>query len=188
VTQPSSFPAPPARSAEGGAEAATTAPAAGHGDVFASREELARFAAEHRVQHELMLAADALLGELAGRVELSWIRMSLSRLPLRDVGSLAGAERHAPRGLAGAVAAAAAMKILRLDAVLGWPDVILLAVPAAILGQLGDLAESLLKRSVGVKDSGTLLPGHGGILDRIDAVLFIAPYTYLYLIVRPHLF
>ena len=59
-----------------------------------------------------------------------------------------------------------------------------LAIQGGILGQLGDLAESLIKRSVGVKDSGSLLPGHGGILDRIDAVLFIAPYVFVYLTIR----
>jgi len=59
-----------------------------------------------------------------------------------------------------------------------------LALVGASLGQAGDLAESLLKRSTGVKDSGGVLPGHGGILDRIDALMFTATTVYLYLLWR----
>ncbi|HWF44232.1 MAG TPA: phosphatidate cytidylyltransferase [Candidatus Kapabacteria bacterium] len=53
-----------------------------------------------------------------------------------------------------------------------------------VFGQIGDFAESLIKRDAGVKDSSTLIPGHGGVLDRLDSILFVAPLTYLYL----HLF
>ncbi len=63
---------------------------------------------------------------------------------------------------------------------LGWVHGAVLTLVGSALGQCGDLAESLLKRSVGVKDSGNLLPGHGGMLDRVDAVLFIAPWVYGY--------
>ncbi len=59
---------------------------------------------------------------------------------------------------------------------------IALGVVAGGLGQLGDLGESLLKRSVGVKDSGGILPGHGGILDRVDALLVTGGLSYVYLI------
>ena len=60
-----------------------------------------------------------------------------------------------------------------------WP-VILLTVALNIAAQLGDLVESLIKRGAGVKDSGTILPGHGGMLDRIDALLFAAPVLWFY--------
>ncbi|MGA8199365.1 MAG: phosphatidate cytidylyltransferase [Candidatus Sulfotelmatobacter sp.] len=64
-----------------------------------------------------------------------------------------------------------------------WP-IVLLTVALNIAAQLGDLVESLIKRGAGVKDSGAILPGHGGMLDRIDALLFAAPVLWFYAVWR----
>ena len=63
-------------------------------------------------------------------------------------------------------------------------DYIIVAVLTSIIGTFGDLTESMFKRQVGVKDSGKILPGHGGILDRFDILLLALPIVYVYLKIR----
>ena len=105
------------------------------------------------------------------------------------VGRLLGRHKLAPRispgktvegGLGGLLAGALAAWALNRLLGLEKPDLAmaLLGAGAAVAGQLGDLAESLLKRTAGIKDMGNLLPGHGGILDRLDSLLFVAPLVY----------
>ena len=57
----------------------------------------------------------------------------------------------------------------------------ILSVIVSVFGTIGDLIESKYKRQAEVKDSGTLIPGHGGLLDRLDSAIFVAPFIYLFL-------
>jgi phosphatidate cytidylyltransferase len=82
-------------------------------------------------------------------------------------------------GLAGSVFGAVLAHFWFLPS-LSLPHGIILAIVAGALGQAGDLGESVLKRSTGVKDSGAIVPGHGGILDRVDALLVTSAVVFLY--------
>jgi phosphatidate cytidylyltransferase len=82
-------------------------------------------------------------------------------------------------GIIGSLMAGVVAQVWFLDQ-LAMAHCLLVAVICGIIGQFGDLAESLLKRQVGVKDSSNLIPGHGGVLDRIDSLLFAGPAFYCY--------
>jgi phosphatidate cytidylyltransferase len=109
------------------------------------------------------------------------------------VGSAVGRHKMAPRispgktweGLAGGLAGAVVGALIVRHFGLQWippAQAVVLAVLVALAGMAGDLAESLLKRWAGVKDSGALFPGHGGMLDRLDSLLLGAPVLYYYLL------
>jgi phosphatidate cytidylyltransferase len=83
-------------------------------------------------------------------------------------------------GFVFAVLTMIAAKFIVLD-FLGWNTIISLGVIIGIIGQLGDLVESLLKRDAQVKDSSNFIPGHGGIFDRFDSLLLAAPVIFLFL-------
>ena len=156
----------------------------------------------HRVsRHLLALSYIALLLAhfiLMRRMESGrfWILFTLVAVYFGDtlafyVGRAFGKRKLAPQispgktvegglgAVAGSVAGAVISKFMFLPE-LPLIHALILGAATGGIGQLGDLWESLLKRSARVKDSGTLIPGHGGLLDRIDSVLFAAPLVYYY--------
>jgi len=138
----------------------------------------------------------ALLKRDMGDWGAGWIIMLLAMTWMSDTGAYFagrafGKHKLAPKvspkktvegalgGLLATIVAAFVVRALMLP-FLSLIDVAVIALVANVLGQTGDLCESLLKRSTGVKDSGTIIHGHGGMLDRVDAVLFAVPWVYLY--------
>ncbi len=83
-------------------------------------------------------------------------------------------------GFVVAVASFVVAKMLLLE-YMTMPSAIICGCIVGVFGQIGDMVESLLKRDAGVKDSSSLIPGHGGMLDRFDSLIFVSPLIYLYL-------
>jgi phosphatidate cytidylyltransferase len=142
----------------------------------------------------IVLAAAALLwlraDPITGRANLLFLLLLIwaSDIGAYLVGRLIGGPRLAPlispgktwSGASGGIAAALAVgwgAVWTTTGTLAWTTVIALII--CVIGQLGDLTESWAKRRFGVKDSGTIIPGHGGLLDRLDALIAVAPFAAL---------
>ncbi len=130
--------------------------------------------AAYRLQHlDPWLLFLGLMLIFAGDTAAYYVGSAVGRHKMAPVVSPNKSWEGSAAGFAAAVGVAALWAWLRLGAV-PW-ELLAVAAATAVAAQLGDLAESMLKRGSGIKDSGTLLPGHGGMLDRADAALFALP-------------
>jgi len=124
---------------------------------------------------------------LAGCFYLVWANDTGAYLFGRKLGKNKLFERISPKktweGAAGGAFLALALSypIAHFYTIISFTDWAILAMITVLTGNYGDLVESLYKRSKNIKDSGTILPGHGGILDRIDSLLMVIPFVFVYL-------
>lgn len=124
---------------------------------------------------------------LVGVFALIWANDSCAYLVGKNFGKTKLIERISPNktiegfvgGLLGSILAS--FIIFKLTNLLTLNMWITLAIIATVFGTIGDLVQSKFKRSAGVKDSGTIMPGHGGIYDRLDSILYLSPFAFAYL-------
>jgi phosphatidate cytidylyltransferase len=135
-------------------------------------------------RHGLAFLLGAILTSIAYDIAALFIGSSIGRRPLAPAISPA----KTVEGLIGGSAAAILMGVIVVQMIHPWTftSALTLGIVVAIVAPLGDLAESMIKRGLGIKDMGRLLPGHGGMLDRVDGLLFVLPATY-YLVRAFHL-
>jgi phosphatidate cytidylyltransferase len=116
---------------------------------------------------------------MAGDTGAYYVGSNFGRRKLYSIVSPNKSIEGAVGGLAGSVIGAFIAKATFFPGLTVF-DSLATALLLGVFGQLGDLFESFLKRSFGVKDSGTIFPGHGGVLDRLDSILFAAPVAFYY--------
>lgn len=127
---------------------------------------------------------------LVGCFYLVWANDTGAYLSGRKLGKTKLFERISPKktweGAAGGAILALALSypISQYFTIISFSDWSVLGALTVLTGNYGDLVESLYKRSKNIKDSGTLLPGHGGILDRIDSLLMVIPFVFVYLYLK----
>ena len=124
---------------------------------------------------------------LLGVFILVWVNDTFAYLVGKSIGKHKLLERISPKktieGFLGGLifALIASFFIYKYSELLTIKNWLVIALIVVVFGTIGDLIESKFKREAGVKDSGTIMPGHGGILDRLDSVIFAAPFVFYYL-------
>lgn len=125
---------------------------------------------------------------VAGVFALIWINDTFAFIVGKSIGKRKLLERISPKKtvegfVGGAIfACIASIFIYQITGLLSLGLWITVALVTAVFGTIGDLIQSQIKRQAGVKDSGQLMPGHGGIYDRLDSILFASPFIFLFLI------